>query len=105
MSKQELEVAYMPLFYNLHVTFAPFTSQNKFNVTPGTLGSLELVKNHLYSFWCMHHHHQSANMHITEIGSLCAMIYKEKDDNFICPSQAAVMMATKMYFLQETEQN
>lgn len=50
MSKQELEGAYMPLFANLRVTFAPFTSQNKFNVTPGTLGSMELAKNHLYSF-------------------------------------------------------
>lgn len=40
-------------------------------------------------------------MHMREIGSLCTMVYNEKDDNFICPSQAAAMIATEMHFFPE----
>lgn len=40
LSKQGLKDAYMPLFCDLHVMFAQFTSQSKFHVTLSTPGSV-----------------------------------------------------------------
>lgn len=49
LSKQGLEDAYMPLFGDLHVMFAQFTSQSKFHVTLSIPGSVQSKKACLYS--------------------------------------------------------
>lgn len=43
LSKQGLKDAYMPLFCDLHVMFAQFTSQSKFHVTLSTPGSVKSI--------------------------------------------------------------
>lgn len=82
LSKQGLKDAYMPLFSDLHVMFAQFISQSKFHVTLSTPGSVQLKKAYLYSFWRMYHHQQSADTHVTEIGSLYPMIKMKKITSF-----------------------
>lgn len=62
LSKQGLKDAYMPLFGDLHVMFAQFTSQSKFHVTLSILGSVQSKKPYLYSEGCSTSNNPSTRM-------------------------------------------